>query len=627
MPPLSVALYDEDVHARHSTCPATANSIRRDHPASPIFFPSVGVAVEAILGNAPKISVQDQRYSLLRAALSFASLLLSSLLLLLPFSSKAAHAATCTVVPAHTPTEAETAFLHGDYDHAITLYQAQLQQKPDQPALIAALAAVYLHQQKITDADLLVQKAIAKTPDSAVLFTALGEVQYREGRPWLAAASADTAVKLDPCYAQAHLLSARLLRLSSMYASAAQQLTVAHQLDPHNPQIRRTWLNTLSLKERIAELESYLAAGGGDDPDAIKQLHFHLDYLKQRLAEPHKSCRLVSPEENAQINFSAILHDATHVSSFGLDVKLNDRNARLQIDTGAGGLVISRSVAAHAGLVPFSRNELGGVGTEGRKAAYIAYVDHIKIGTLEFQNCEVQVLDERNVINNDGLIGMNVFSHFLVTLDYRMRKLILGPLPKRPDDDSTAKPSLETANNNDDEAAASTSKPTTDASDASPAPAKPVRRGPFNRYIAPEMKDWTPVYRVGHNLMLPVMLNGSAPKLMIVDTGAFTTTVSPDVAREVTKVSSNDRMHVRGINGEVKNVYSADAITFRFANISQKVNDVVAFATPLISKSLDMDITGFIGYTALSQMTIGIDYRDGLMKFSYDPNRGYHDQR
>jgi hypothetical protein len=36
-----------------------------------------------------------------------------------------------------------------------------------------------------------------------------------------------------------------------------------------------------------------------------------------------------------------------------------------------------------------------------------------------------------------------------------------------------------------------------------------------------------------------------------------------------------------------------------------------------------MEISGFIGYTALSQMTINIDYRDGLMKFSYDPNRGF----
>ena len=38
-------------------------------------------------------------------------------------------------------------------------------------------------------------------------------------------------------------------------------------------------------------------------------------------------------------------------------------DARLQIDTGASGLLISRSVADHAGLKQFSRTEVGGVGS------------------------------------------------------------------------------------------------------------------------------------------------------------------------------------------------------------------------------------------------------------------------
>ncbi len=34
--------------------------------------------------------------------------------------------------------------------------------------------------------------------------------------------------------------------------------------------------------------------------------------------------------------------------------------------------------------------------------------------------------------------------------------------------------------------------------------------------------------------------------------------------------------------------------------------------TPSLSKNLNMEVSGFIGYTALAQMTINIDYRDGL---------------
>jgi predicted aspartyl protease len=521
----------------------------------------------------------------------------------------------CKVASAHAPSEAESAFLRSDYDRAATLYQAQLQSNPADPTLTAGLATVLLRQQKMTEAEDIVQKALSHNPNSAILLTSLGEVHYREGMPWLAADDVNAAMKIDPCYPQLRLLYAEALRLNSMYASAAKELTTAHALDPHDPQIRRRWLDTLPIKERITELETYLATGGGDDAETIKNLQFYLEYLKQRVATPRKACRLVSDTSTATIPFAAIMHDSSHISSFGLDVKFNDRNARLQIDTGASGLVISRSVAERAGLQQFSHMEVGGIGSEGRKAGYIAVADDIKIGSLEFHNCEVRVIDQRNVADNDGLIGMDVFSRFLVTLDYPLRKLQLAPLPPRPDDTTSAQPTLETASNSaaEDSSASETKTPTP----------KAISRGPYDRYVAPEMKDWTRVYRIGHNLLVPASLNNSKPKMFVLDTGAFSTTVTPEVAREVTKVRSNNYMTVRGLNGKVDKVYSADSITFRFANISQKVEDVVAFATTTISKSLNMEVSGLIGYTALAQMTIGIDYRDGLVKFSYDPNRGY----
>lgn len=525
-------------------------------------------------------------------------------------------AISCKIAAAYEPSEADQAFLRSDYDRAITLYQAQLLQKPGDPALTASLAQVFLRQQKIKEAEDIVQKALAQNPKSAILLTSLGEIQYREGTPWLAGATAGDATKLDPCYPQLHLLNARLLRLNSYYASAAKEIATAHSLDPHNPRVRRSWLETLPLKERIAELEAYLSAGGGDDPETTKSLRFYLDYLKQRLVEPHKACRLVSDIGTATIAFAPMMRDATRIRAFGLDVKFNDHNARLQIDTGASGLVISRSVANRAGLKQFSRMESGGIGSEGRKTSYIAFADDIKIGSLEFRDCQVDVIDERNVIDSDGLIGMDVFSRFLITLDYPMRKLELAPLPKRPEDTTLVKPTLETTTGeeNDDSSAPAETQSSTP---------KPAPTGPRDRYIAPEMKDWTHVYRIGHNLLLPASLNNSKQKMFILDTGAFSTTISPEVAREVTKVHASDNIKVHGISGQVDKVYTADNITFQFANVSQKVQDVVAFATPSISKSLNMEVSGFIGYTALSQMTIDIDYRDGLMKFSYDPNRGF----
>jgi len=73
----------------------------------------------------------------------------------------------------------------------------------------------------------------------------------------------------------------------------------------------------------------------------------------------------------------------------------------------------------------------------------------------------------------------------------------------------------------------------------------------------------------------------------------------------------------------VENVYAADEVTFTFAHISHKVQSVVSIEHFTdIKRRGDGDI-GIPGANTLDQLTIHIDYRDGLVKFDYDPNRGY----
>lgn len=171
---------------------------------------------------------------------------------------------------------------------------------------------------------------------------------------------------------------------------------------------------------------------------------------------------------------------------------------------------------------------------------------------------------------------MNVFSQFLVTLNYPMRKLLLGPLPPRPGESHSATPGLTT---ND----AEQNNPSESASAQSAALGKPEAQGPYDRYIAPEMRDYTPIYRVGHALLLPAMLNGKTQRLFILDTGAWTTFISPEAAREVTTLRPDDRYHPTGLNGAVGKVYSAGEITFSFAHVSQKEKDVLSIDTSCTS--------------------------------------------
>jgi predicted aspartyl protease len=560
---------------------------------------------------------------------------------LLGLPAQCLFAVSCNVVQHHAPTEAEKALLAGDFGKAASLYQTGLAGHRGDAELTAGLVHALLRQQKVTEGADQVRASLAVAPSSAALITLRGEVEFRQGTPWIAAQSAAESDKVDPCNPRNHLLLADIARMSSLYATSHDQLDLAHRLDPADPDIRGEWLHTLSLQKRIEETEAYLSAPTGNDPEETRHWQMYLESLKKMAAEPHKPCHLVSATESAEIPFVEILRDATHRRAFGLEVGLNGHKSRLEIDTGAGGLLVGRSVAEHAGLKPFSEAEMSGIGDKGYKPGYSAYADSIRIGGLEFQNCQVRVLDSRSVLDDvDGLIGMDVFSNFLVTLDFPMRKLMLGPLPPRPEE-APAAPALKTgegehedpeatseasAKTDEDKPADKAAKPGGPAeaqSSASPAPPKTASHGPYNRYVAPEMKSYTPVFRVGHNILLPAAINGGKHKLFILDTGSWTTIISFEAAREVTKVHSDDRLQVHGISGQVAKVYIADDVTFQFAQMAQKTQEVVCIDTSKISKNMNVEISGFLGATTLELLTVRIDYRDGLVKFDYDPHRGY----
>jgi hypothetical protein len=107
----------------------------------------------------------------------------------------------------------------------------------------------------------------------------------------------------------------------------------------------------------------------------------------------------------------------------------------------------------------------------------------------------------------------------------------------------------------------------------------------------------------------------------LIDTGAFSDTISPDAARDATKVRSNSNVKVKGLSGAVNNVFSADEITLTFSHFKQPAKDMIAFDTTTISNHAGVEISGFLGFAMLYQMDLKIDYRDGLVDFGYNPNR------
>ena len=539
--------------------------------------------------------------------------LIAPLLLVLGFTLPTTlFAVNCPVLSHSALSEADKALRAADYEKAESLSRADLTAHAEDLNATVGLVEALLREQKVADADEAVRSALealepaksvpANAPKLAAFLTLRGEVVLREGQPWDVEKLVLESYKLDPCNPRTRLLFARFAEVNSRYATARQQIQLAHQFDPSDPEIRLAWIQTLPLQQRITEMQDYLAAPNGNDAQANGQLHADLDRWIKQAGQP-RTCKLTSAATAADIPFIKLIGYAGHTRASGLEIGLNSNAARVQLGTGDGGLSVYRPAAERAGLKRLTPSQPGPY--PGAKPSYTAYADSIKIGALEFHDCTLKVIDASSPDDDgDGMVGIDLFSDFLLTVDYPMRKLQLAPLPARPQQPAAFIPSLHTDQSEDPEVASAQ---------------------PTDRFIAPEMKDYAQIYRVSKSLILPAALTGdrvkdasaAAIKLFILNLGAPETNVSFGVAMDVSKVHEEN---ARFGPGKIK---VADEITYNFAHMSQKVNGVITTDTSGISRSTGMEISGFFGANTFQLLTMHIDYRDGLVKFEYIPNRGY----
>jgi tetratricopeptide (TPR) repeat protein len=561
-------------------------------------------------------------FSCLRSSL-VAAVLLISLQLMFGDDTKA---------PAIRPelAAADQLYRAGKFAEAEAGYRALLNTESKLVPAQVGLVRAMLRQQKIDEALDTVNNALTVQPNSAALLAAKGDVQFRRAEMSGAELSYLAAKKLDRQEVHSYLGLARLYRSYSMYRTAYGELQIAHEIAPDDIEVQRAWLGMLPRKERLAALEAYLAGSHPDDEEETKGMTEYLEFLKATADKPIHACRLVSKVEQTETNLeTTYAEDGRHIRGIGLSVKLNDRNVHLLLDTGAGGIMVSRKVAEKAGLTRISAVHYGGIGDKGLQGGYTAVADHIRIGELEFQDCVVAVSDRRSLTDNDGLIGADVFGGYLIDLDLPGERLKLSPLPKRPED-TVAPKSLNSegeeqanAEQKEDSATEHTSKEPKSSTPGSETP----RRLPRDRYVAPEMVNWTKVFRFGHAILVPTSVNDSKPVLFGLDTGAFSNILSLRVGQQVGKVSSDYRDRVGGLNGDVNRVYSSDKATLTFGHFRQPNLGIITLDLSNVSRRTGTEVSGFLGFAMLRQLEVELDYRDGLVDFKYDPKRVNHFER
>ena len=523
--------------------------------------------------------------------------------------------------PSAILSEANGLYRQGSFDSAISRYNDFLKPDPASGDAYAGIIRCYLKQDKVPEAAEALGKAKQIVLGYPEVKVAEAELLFRQGEIAQAsdlfnevmASPPDPAQPNSKPSARAYLGAARVAAASAMYARENMLLKRARALDPSDSDIQKLWIEMQSMADRIHSLTDYLAQPSSDNEDTRRRLREHLELLKAAQSAPRGRCQPVSDYTGTKTTLASVsLGGIEGASAGGLDVWINGKQSRLLLDTGASGITISSQIASQAGLTQVATLQVGGIGDKGEVPGQLAYANSVQIGDMEFHNCPLFIM-EHFPRDTDGIIGADVFSQFLVELDFPNSTLTLSRLPPRPGQ-AASRASLKLGAE-DAATSASTGEKSSpnSATDSGPRPAARYE----DRYIAPEMRSYVQIFRIGHMLLVPTTINENVNKLFLLDTGAFDNTIAPVVAREVTKVHRAPRLEVHGANGDVKKVYVANRVTIDFGHLRQEVPDMVSFDMSHASRYAGTEISGTLGMTMLHLLTIRLDYRDDLADFRY----------
>lgn len=475
--------------------------------------------------------------------------------------------------PAATPDQALFAarqlFRHGDFPAAGTAFRKTIAGAPS-PEAFAGLVQTLLKQDDVAAAEEASRAALQTFAGSALIVATRGDVLFRRGLIADAAGQYAAALKLDGKCARAWLGQGKIEAALARRRQAFQSVTQAHQLDPEDGDALYEWAIRQPYPGNVAGLERHLSEFRSD-PET--QGH-ERDYLELLKALAGRNVWILDPGvSHSELKLDSLTTGLNFaLRGYGLRVKFNARAAAtLLVDTGSSGVTITRKFAEKIGARKLSDKNLEGVGKDGAAHGYEAWVDQITIGDLEFHDCFVHVLPV-STADTDGLIGTDVFEKFLVTLDFPARKLRLEPLPSPPQSDGAL--SLN--------------------------PQAPAQ-----------------AYAFGHLLLLTTQVEEKAAGLFVLDSGSNVTTVSPEVAKRISRMHALNTP-VRGTSGVINSAQVADDVGLRFAQ-ARKRERIISVELGSISKDVGAEISGQIGFSALERMRITINYRDGLIDFGYKP--------
>jgi hypothetical protein len=489
--------------------------------------------------------------------------------------------------------EAMQLYRMGEFNAAINLYKKLISGSADDAIAYAGLARTYLKLQRPYDAFAAAMKSVERDPSLATTHSALGEVYLRLGSLYDAEAEFLIPITKNQLDARSYLGLSRLYRATFNFKKAKAAIDKAYDLDPTDPEIRRDWVQTRPRWQEMRALEDAIASQSNYYSRAEKAVFKHrLALMKDRTIHPERTCSHANLPGITELPLQPVLIN-NRAYPFGLDVRVNGQKSQLQLMTSGSGLMINGETAEKARVQPIVRTDIDDLGDQNPPEGYIGFVRSIRIGDLKFTNCYVTVIERASpgsfFAQEKGTIGAEMFSAYLVDLDFPDAKIKLQPLPSRP-----------TAEDPDGAAMGKTD---------------PDAKEFHDRYTAPEMVGWEQAFDFGSRHFIPVRVNTSPPKLfhLSATTGTF---IAPELARESTSLTSMAPSPAYGVNGRIERTFWTGQVKLEFGNFYYIARTEPSIDLTTYSNRAGTEISGILGLDALHSCDIKIDYRDGLIYFS-----------
>ncbi len=237
---------------------------------------------------------------------------------------------------------------------------------------------------------------------------------------------------------------------------------------------------------------------------------------------------------------------------------------RMLLDSGARYIVLDRGAARslrRKGGAPF---DLVGFGASSGRAKMVE-PGTVEIGDLVLRNCPMLTVDGTILDGVDGVLPLSLFADFLVRLDVSRKTLELDPYPS-----------------------------------------EPVRDESFS----PARKDRS-------MLFLAATLNESHEGLLLLDTGASYNAVA---SAEIRKWKAHDflskSLSLIGAAGIGDGLLLPRGMLFRVGSRVLVADPAVVVDLSDLTRHHNFEISGVLGYPALRDSVVTVDYRDSLVRMA-----------